>query len=492
MPVRNYFPRAVAYPGTSPPAGTVREAPARFRRFPWSERHLQCVWFDPVLRPAGLVTSEGESVEVEDPGQWNLDAGPDFIGAALRVGEGRRRVCGDIEIHTHPQAWRTHGHAGDPRYERVCAHVTFFDGELGARELPRGAVQIALKGPLGADAPVVLDAVDLTAYPFASRAVEPPCQRVLRTWSVSEKERLLDAAGQERMRRKAARLALRIEETGAGQTLYEETCAALGYKHNKPAFRSLATRVPLAILQQAGESDPLAATALLYGVAGLLPDRLMPRWDEETRVYVRALWDRWFKQRNQWAGRILGPGAWRLSGLRPANHPARRIAAAARLFVASGELVPLIVNAPGANADVLVRKAERLFAAARDAYWDRRYGWGGARTPRAVALAGDERIRLWTVNVLLPFLAAHGRVATLPPTLLDELPPEGDNQIVRQAAANLFGPHHPASWHRSGPRRQGLIQIFHDYCLNDRSRCASCPFPGLLRDHRPHSAELPA
>ncbi len=483
MPELLPFPRAADYPGAIARAGGVREAAARFRRFPWSERHVQCVWFDPVLRPAGLVTREGEPVVVEDPGQWNLDAGPDFVGAALRVGEGRRRLCGDVEIHVHPQAWRAHDHGADPRYARVCAHVTFFEGALDERDLPPGAIQIALRGPLGADLPAVFDAVDLTAYPFASRAPEPPCQRVLREWPVPAKEDLLDAAGQERLRRKADRLALRIEEVGAGQALYEETLAALGYQHNKQAFRALALRVPLEDLRRVGGQDAPAAAALLYGVAGLLPARLSPRWDEETRAYVRALWDRWFKMRDRWTARSFKPGAWRLAGLRPANQPARRMAAAARLFAAPGGL-PALLDDPSGAAD-WVRKAGRLFASVGDPYWDRRYGWGGNRTPRAVALAGAGRARLWTVNVLLPFLAARGRAGPFPPALLDALPPEGDNQIARQAAANLFGPHHPVAWHRTGMRRQGLIQIFHDYCLNDRSRCASCPFPGLLRDHRP-------
>jgi len=51
---------------------------------------------------------------------------------------------------------------------------------------------------------------------------------------------------------------------------------------------------------------------------------------------------------------------------------------------------------------------------------------------------------------------------------------------VRQTAHNLFGPAHPPVLYRTGVRRQGLLQIFHDYCLNDRSRCAGCTFPALL------------
>ena len=54
--------------------------------FPFSERHVQAAWYDPEFRPAHLITTTGEPLTVEQPGRWNLEAGPDFLGAVLRVG----------------------------------------------------------------------------------------------------------------------------------------------------------------------------------------------------------------------------------------------------------------------------------------------------------------------------------------------------------------------------------------------------------------------
>ena len=481
-PLEAYFPLAPLYGAPAAP-GVVRESSARFRVFPYTERHLQCVWFDPALRPTGLVTAEGEPVEVEDPGVWNLEAGPDFLGAALRIGAGRRRIRGDVEVHIHPNDWRTHGHRADPRYARVCAHVTFFAGVLEPLELPRGAVQMALRAPLAARPAFSFDTVDVAAYPYAARAEVPPCQQVLRGWTPDAREQVLDAAGQERMRRKAVRLALRREEAGPEQLVYEEVLAALGYKHNKLPFRALAARVPLAELQDRCAGDAHLAQAILLGVAGLLPERLAPRWDEPTRIHVRMLWDHWFKQRERWAGRLMEASAWRTAGLRPPNQPVRRIVAAASLFAKSRPGLARLVSPEKVGAVRVLRDVRAELARAGDAYWDRRLSWGGpaARTP--IALVGEERIQLIVTNLVIPLLAAEGAVEPFAAALLATLPPEGDNQVVRQTAHNLFGSHHPASLHRTGVRKQGLIQIFHDYCLNDRSRCASCTFPALLRRH---------
>jgi len=92
------------------------------------------------------------------------------------------------------------------------------------------------------------------------------------------------------------------------------------------------------------------------------------------------------------------------------------------------------------------------------------------------------------VNVAVPFLAALAGPPALPSTVLDTLPRENANRLARQTALNLFGPHHPGSLYRTGLRCQGLLQIFHDFCLNDRSRCASCAFPGLLAAWHPEDA----
>ena len=98
------FPRSANYRsrGTQ---NAVCESATPFRHFPYRERHLQCLWTDPRLRPTGLKTSEGEPVAVEHPGDWNLEAGPDFLNAVLLVGKEKRRISGDLEIHIHPSGW---------------------------------------------------------------------------------------------------------------------------------------------------------------------------------------------------------------------------------------------------------------------------------------------------------------------------------------------------------------------------------------------------
>ena len=470
------FQLASRYRGGATRDRSVREEAATYRGFPYTERHLQCLWFDPRLRPSVLHTAEGELLEVEDPGVWNLEAGPDFLGAVVRVGPERRRLAGDVELHIHPRDWAAHGHARDPRYARVRLHVTYFPCVGSGGDLPPGTLQVTLRDALARLPSFSFENIEVAAYPFAARAAQPPCQMLLKKWDAPEKHAVLDAAGQERLRRKTERLCLRWNEVGADQTLYEELMAGLGYQHNKAPCRRLAEVVPLEALR-AHAGKPLDALALLLGVAGLLPEIMSSRWDDATRAYVRSLWDAWWKQRERWSRRLMKRDEWRLQG-RPANHPVRRLAAAACLF--TGEQNPAAQWCAWADQPGSLARMEAALTEVKESYWSRRLSWGGAKLARPLSLIGAERAQALVVNVVVPYLAACGKKEALPPDVLAGLPRETSNSLVRQTAFNLFGAHHPGSLYATGLRRQGLLQIFHDYCLNDRSRCASCTFPALL------------
>ncbi|MBN1268743.1 MAG: DUF2851 family protein [Kiritimatiellae bacterium] len=474
------FARAADYRALAEHPAAVREPDARRAPFPWSERHLQCVWFDAALRPVNLRTCEGEPFFVENPGVWNLEAGPDFLGAAVRVGTGQRRIEGDVEIHIHPADWQAHGHAENPRYKRVRIHATYFPEPASEELFGPGTVHIPLRDALRANPYFSFDAIDLGAYPYAARQPPAPCREILARWTPAERARLLEAAGEERLRRKAERIAAAIREKGAGQVLYEEVLTALGYKHNKAPCRLLAERLPEDILRREARGNRDTAYAILLGVADLLPPDAKTAWDPETRSFVRRLWDAWWRRREKWDGRTLSRERWKLAGVRPANHPARRLMAAACLFTGSKPFAQEILALAGRDPATFAALAAELLESTPTTYWDRRLSFGGRQQARAASLVGAGRGGAIVSNVLAPFLAALDISAPFEHGLLAQLPSEGDNAIVRQTACTLFGRDHSASLYRSNLRRQGLVQIFHDYCLNDRSRCADCPLPAAL------------
>ncbi|MGQ9661833.1 MAG: DUF2851 family protein [Kiritimatiellia bacterium] len=480
-----FFPLARKYRTLvgSPADHLLRENGENLSNFPYSERHIQCVWYDPRWRPQLLRTSANEPVLIEHPGRWNLEAGPDFLDARLVVGTEHRRLRGDVEVHIRPRDWLDHDHDRNPAYSRVVAHVTYFQGTVPPDRLPAGAVQIALAEGLRSNPTFSFESVDLTAYPYAPlpRSLTP-CAAALAAFPPDEKGAILEAAGQERLRSKAERFALAIRTVGPEQVLYEETMSALGYKHNRHQFRCLAKLVPIAELQETASGNPLKAYALLAGVAELLPATTAAAWDAETRLFVRKLWDHWWKLRSKWTGVFTMPLHWHLSGVRPGNHPARRLAAAALLFTLFDKLPQRLEKILRQQPSRWLLSLTSLFRAEDELkYWEHHYTLGGQRQTVATGLVGEHRMAAILTNVILPFLAAQGTDIS---KFLTGLPPEEDTIVLRQTAHALFGRDHARSLYSSGLRQQGLIQIFHDFCLSARIGCASCPFPAALNPSR--------
>lgn len=83
-------------------------------------------------------TSEGESIEILDFGEWNMNAGPDFLFAKIKIGT--TILAGNIEIHVKSSDWYFHQHSGDLAYNNVILHVVYTDdmdiGELRDKNVP--------------------------------------------------------------------------------------------------------------------------------------------------------------------------------------------------------------------------------------------------------------------------------------------------------------------------------------------------------------------
>ncbi len=478
------FANALLYAGVA--AGrqsACREPGEKWTDYPWTERHLQSVWFDPAYRPAVLRTATGEPVTVVEPGVWNREAGPDFVHATLQVGaEGARVVKGDIEVHVRPLDWKRHGHAADPRYANVVAHVTYFPGTVPPGLLPEGSLEISLREGLARNRGFAFDLIDVASYPWPVRAVRPPCADAFAGMTPEELGGFLESAGERRMQLKAERMLATAGERDREQMLYEEVLSALGYKHNRMVFRLLARRVPVQTLRQYAKGDAVKAYALLAGVSGLLPDRPAAAWDEETKAFFRRVWDMWWKLRGQWGDHALGRKDWRLAGVRPLNHPLRRLMAAALLAADRPTLSARLISFVDPEHERFLGKLTQAFAdLPPDGYWSHRLGLNSPRRPAPVALIGEERATAIVMNVAIPFLAAGGHLGPAHQTLLRALPPEHDNSLIRTTAKLLLGRDHNPAVYRTALRQQGLIQIFQDFCLHDRTRCQTCALPALLK-----------
>jgi hypothetical protein len=458
----------------------LRDADSNYIPIPISERLVQCIWYDQRLTSDSLETTDGRRLRVVSPGWWNLEAGPDFRHATVHIGDEPERT-GDVEIHLRAEDWDHHGHERDRRFNDVILHVVLW--EAGSGHVPRtqaGQIipQVIIQHHLDSPLEQLYDDIDLDSYPHNVGNHQGQCADVLRGVPVSSLGALFDAAGEERFAAKLRRFMRWIHRVGAEQAFYEAWMEGLGYKANKTAFRLLAQRLPLAELNE--RRAHLAP--ILFGVANFLPTGA-PTSSTTAVAHTKRLWNAWWKLRPDFEERILASNAWQFHGFRPANHPHRRLGAAVALLRKHPKLMEKVLGAIESGGD-----PGTFFAEVSDDYWSRHFTLGSKTQSQASELIGLSRAQEIVTNILLPFAAAQAQNIGNPKlheavkTAYSELPAPPSNSILRLAAGQLF--QNPPLARRSiktARQQQGVIQIFRDFCINDKSGCHNCLFPELVR-----------
>jgi hypothetical protein len=323
------------------------------------------------------------------------------------------------------------------------------------------------------------DELDIDSYPHNVGNHHGQCAHVLQALHPQSLAALLDTAGEERFGAKVRRFLRWIHRVGPEQAFYEGWMEALGYKANKAAFRALAQRVPVSEIND----HRLHLGPILFGVANLLPTGAPATRDAAAAGHVKRLWNAWWKLRPDLEDRILPSDAWRFHGVRPANHPHRRLGAAITLLKKHPRLMEKVVGAVESGGDPAT-----FFSEIRDDYWSYHFTLGGKTQSRASELIGFGRAQEIVVNIVLPFVAAHAqnngdaKLYEAAKAGYSRLPAAPSNSIVRLAASQLFesAPLTRRSV-KTTRQQQGLMQIFHDFCVNDKSGCRHCQFPDLVR-----------
>ncbi len=446
---------------------------------PPPERLLQAIWQQQRLLRDQLQTLDGQPVRILHPGFKNHEAGPDFRSAMVQVGAETPR-CGDVEIDLRSSGWRAHGHDKNPAFRNVVLHV-IWDGKESATE---GMPTLTLKGRL--DTPLrELDAwLGRDSFQSLPDALQGKCCAPLRELPVERLRELLHQAAHVRWQIKGSQFQARAKQVGWEQSLWEGLFRALGYKHNVWPMQSLAELRPQWCRTPAA---PLGLQARLLGVSGLLPDQLT-RTQSSTDNYLRRVWDEWWRERDGLSACILPRELWRFNGLRPANHPQRRLALAAH-WLAAGNLIPKLEK--WFLADIPDRRlADSLGEALqveKDEYWSWHWTFRSARLARPQPLLGSARVTDLAVNVILPWFwvrAGEGGNEALQQVAERRYfnwPSAEDNSVLRLARRRLLGGAKPGIL-PGAAAQQGLLQIVRDFCNHSNALCEQCEFPELVRN----------
>ncbi len=192
---------------------------------------------------------------------------------------------------------------------------------MSGQPVVNAPVVLPLKNSL--DAPLAELSLSLENKPLRSlpENLRGKCCAPLNELDEARLAELLRAAARVRLENKAAHFRARARSAGWEQALWEGLFHALGYKHNVWPMQNLAEAKPR---WARGASSAIDFQARLLGIGGLLPGELTGA-QRSSNHYLRRLWDIWWRERDEFSDLILPRAAWKFHGLRPANHPQRRL-----------------------------------------------------------------------------------------------------------------------------------------------------------------------
>ena len=422
------------------------------------EQLLHYVWKHKLYPLKELKTSDGQQVEVIDPGLHNRNAGPDFFNAKIRIGT--TMWVGNVEIHDKASDWYQHGHDKDSHYDNVVLHVA-------------GLLDTEVMKSNGQYVPQMLLSVPddvMQHYDELQKTDEyPPCYKVIPDLSSLIIHSWMAALQTERLEQKTEAIRKRAEMcNGSWEDAYFVTLARnYGFGINGDVFEQWAYNMPLSAVAH-HRDDLFQIEAIFMGQAGLLELVSIPEYYQKEALndgYFAKLRNEYQYLAHKFSMKPIDFELWRFLRLRPQNFPHIRISQLANLYYQQKAGLSQLVE-----CDTL-DELKSVLSSQVTPYWETHYTFGSTSSKNEKHLSYGS-LNLLMINTAIPMLFAYGRHTTKEVLcdrafdFLEQIKAE-NNYIIRM-------------WQQVGlPVKtagdsQALIQLKKEYC--DKKDCLRCRF----------------
>lgn len=416
---------------------------------PISEKLLFYIWQFQRFERKNLATkTENLPLQIVHVGQYNTNAGPDFLEAKVKIGD--VLWAGNIEIHVKSSDWLSHKHGQNKAFDNVILHVVWEN-------------DVEIKQANGQKMPVlelknIVNMALLHQYRHLMTNREPiPCFEKFGEVPEITKMHMLERALVNRLERKAE-MVLAMLETNQGnweETTYQLLAKAMGFGLNAIPFERLAQILPLKILQK-HDDNILAMEALIFGTAGFLENNKNKNLVNHKKEYQ-------FLKAKYAINYQINEHEWKFMRLRPANFPTVRLAQFAQILQGSKSLFSYFLLFE--NWESL----KEIFRVKTANNWLSDISENETNKLKFINF-GETSIDIILINVVAPILAAYSLKKNEPNymekamNLLEKIKPE-NNKITRFwetlgfKAQNAF-------------EGQASIELFNEFC--QKKACLNC------------------
>ncbi|MBA3239575.1 MAG: DUF2851 family protein [Parachlamydiaceae bacterium] len=443
-----------------------------------TERHVQAMWFEQKYFK-GLKTAAGEPIKVLSSGIWNINAGPDFLKAHLKIGN--VEFFGDIEIHLTDSCWQQHQHHIDPKYNHVILHISFWNSRKPVGIFTSNGstiLQTHLENYLTIPLPRLNQLIDLDLYPYKKFIGSGRCAiELFRELSADAIQKLFERAADWRLTQKRNFLKHRVEDpkcyVGAGIAM------ALGYKSNTDQFLELF----LALQEQQFDTEE-ETLAWLLGKTGFFSASYETKWGKSSKFrLLRELYSCLPSEK---------PIALHLNQIRPLNHPVRRLVSLSKLYY--DVTIPPLLTKIDAEWSLqwkscfaqkkwksLLEIYKSWLPGYKDDYWNNHYLFEDHTTLLPLSLIGEDLKQTIVINLFLPFAEEKILQRGHPDEMaafqqMYRTLPSAKSGKSKYLTHRFFGNSKKGSILKNAYTEQGAYQLHYDFCSHFEASCEGCPF----------------
>lgn len=418
------------------------------------EDFLHYIWKHKKFGFNKLKSEAGEAIEILSVGEHNLNSGPDFFNAKLKIGE--QLWAGNVEIHVKSSDWFLHNHEQDKAYDNVILHVVWEHDIDVFRNDNTVISTLQLKDYL----PTKL----FNNYQnlFSEQNTWINCENNFASIDDFIINNWLERLYFERLERKAKTIESLLQESKNDweAVLFKMLAKNFGLKVNGDAFLSLANSVDFSIIRKL-QSNQQTLESLLFGQSGLLSDDIQNGYYQGLVKEYNFLKQKFKLENNH----VLPLQFFRL---RPPNFPTIRLSQLANLYHRQQNLFSKIIETKTLN------DFYALFKVNTSAFWDNHYTFQ-KESKSSKKNISNSFIDLLLINTILPikFCYAKQKGETIDDSILELI-----SKIKSEKNSIVDAFNRLKSVSKSALQSQSLIQLKTEYC--DTNRCLKCAIGNTL------------
>jgi hypothetical protein len=419
------------------------------------ENFLHYLWKYKIFAVNKLQTTNNIDLQILRSGDHNLNSGPDFFNAKIKIGN--QVWAGNVEIHVKASDWYLHHHEKDKNYGNVILHVVWKnDIEVFHRNnLPIPTLEL--------EGFVSKKVVHQYQILFSHKSKWISCENSIATIDKFILNNWIEVLYFERLKQKSKLIdeLLKSSANDWDTVLFQLLAKNFGLKVNGEAFLNLATSIDFKIIRKE-QSSLINLEAILFGQAGFLNEK-------KEEKYYNNLQIEYIYLKSKYKLEPLFNGQFQFFRLRPNNFPTIRLAQLSLLYFTHQNLFSIILK---------LKKIEdyyKLFDINTSEFWRQHYSFTTKSVNRSKNIT-KQFVNLLLLNTIIPLIFMyHKHTGTIREinilNLAYEIPVETNN-IIEKFSTLLNVNDKQDNKIKNALESQAFLQLKSAYC--NKRRCLQC------------------